>query len=49
MATNGHSVEEKPITTTHPAPDSPVDEKADVIHEETAHEAAERGKPATDK
>jgi hypothetical protein len=48
MATNGHH-EEKAIASTHPAPDSPAEEKADAIHEETAHEAAERGKAATDK
>jgi hypothetical protein len=49
MATNGHHVEEKPVANTNPAPESPVEEKANAIHEETAHEAAERGKAATDK
>ncbi len=49
MATNGHHLEEKPIASSQPAPESPAEEKADAIHEETAHEAAERGKAATDK
>jgi hypothetical protein len=50
MATNGQALEEKQIgPTTDHAPDSPVEEKADAIHGETAHEAAERGKAATDK
>ncbi|PMD37544.1 putative MFS transporter [Hyaloscypha variabilis F] len=49
MATNGHHVEEKPVANTNPAPESPVEEKANAIYEETAHEAAERGKAATDK
>jgi hypothetical protein len=49
MASNG-PLEEKSIESTHhPTPDSPANEKADVIEEETAHEAAERGKAATDK
>jgi hypothetical protein len=49
MASNG-PLEEKPIESTHHhTPDSPANEKADVIEEETAHEAAERGKAATDK
>ena len=49
MASNG-PLEEKPIESTrHTAPDSPANEKSDVIEEETAHEAAERGKAATDK
>jgi hypothetical protein len=50
MATNGHNLEEKQIgPTTHNASDSPVEEKPDAIHEETAHEAAVRGHVATDK
>jgi hypothetical protein len=50
MATNGHTLEEKQIgPTAQTAPESPAEEKPDAIHEETAHEAAERGKAATDK
>jgi hypothetical protein len=50
MATDGHNLEEKQIgPSTHNIPDSPVEEKPNAIHEETAHEAAERGHVATDK
>jgi hypothetical protein len=50
MEPNGHNLEEKQIgPTTHNAPDSPVEEKPDAIHEGTAHEAAVRGHVATDR
>jgi hypothetical protein len=48
MAVGDHNIEEKRISNEH-IPDSPVEEKPDVIHEETVHDAAERGHVATDK
>lgn len=47
MAAGDHNVEEKQVSTEH-IPASSVEEKADAVHEETAHEAAERGHTATD-
>ena len=49
MATIGHNLEEKHVGATQLTSESPVNEKHDAIHEETAHEAAERGHVATDK
>ncbi len=50
MATTGDNLEEKQtVRSTQLIPESPVDEKPSSVHEETAHEAAERGNVATDK
>lgn len=48
MAPIDTNYEEKGIDTS-PVPASPVDEKPHALHEETAHEAAERGHAATDR
>jgi hypothetical protein len=39
---------EKQIYAQH-MPESPIEEKSNAIHEETAHVAAERGHSATDQ
>lgn len=43
------AADEKQINAEHHTPDSPVEEKPDATHAETAHEAAERGHTATDE
>ncbi|CZR56474.1 probable MFS transporter [Phialocephala subalpina] len=40
---------EKQINAEHRVPDSPIEEKSNAIHDETAHVAAERGHAATDE
>jgi hypothetical protein len=49
MAGTDDNHEEKQIDAQQHIPDSPVMEKPDAAHEETAHEAAERGHAATDQ
>jgi hypothetical protein len=46
MGSEDYDVEKKPISTEH-IPGSPED-KPEVLHKESAHEAAERGHTATD-
>jgi hypothetical protein len=46
---NGEEKQIGAADVEHRIPDTPPDEKANGFHEETAHEAAERGKVATDK
>lgn len=43
------ATDEKQINAEHHVPDSPVMEKPNAIHDETAHVAAERGHAATDE
>lgn len=48
MTTKDQHVEEKQVDASHAHSDFPH-EKPDVMHKETAHEAAERGHSATDE